>query len=599
MKNLFLTIVCACTVLPLIAGVPKGNVASSGRTSLHQLMRERNLTPSDNRLTKKAPRRLTSEGLTGTRIVLMEATAINDIDENGNPILSDTVYSLGWGNDVTSYGEGAYDDEYFAFYGIDNFYGKGCLPLELDKETGQLGLFSCYLVDGDTITGEYKRSGGYFLKTDTVRTSIFFRLSDFCGDGEYEWQPGTVFDDGSILFDGEYIVYTEEEYLTYRRRGTTGSVTLDNADTAAFVSPVLSNIYLLQPNGIHEYTTFMDSTSSPSSSGFHFVWPYTIYELKQEAFYCDISRVSIIPGGSGGSGGGGNTAITFGNGGLAPRPIDPRRPKAIMAPSSSQDSDDPTDNIMSVGSRQDWNLIKSDLSDVHFGPFIEPMGGGGRREGPIVPHSIGDYHGNAVMRGGNNTPLAASRLSLNAIQEQSPVYMFQVDDSTVFVYNLYGLGSTVNVMMLNEDGTMTFPGQALFYDEALDDDFCNYSLRGDTLILGNNGHFTPDSITWGKTVPRGIYNDYPEYYDNNRLFFTDGSEFGQTATVPNLRGDVNNSRKVSIADVTALINRLLSGDFDDSQDFSRANADVNRDGKYSIADVTALINFLLSNNWPD
>jgi len=597
MKNLFLTIVCACTVLPLIAGVPKGNVASSGRTSLHQLMRERNLTPSDNRLTKKAPRRLTSEGLTGTRIVLMEATAIGDIDENGNPILSDTVYSLGWGNDVTSYGEGAYDDEYFAFYGIDNFYGKGCLPLELDKETGQLGLFSCYLVDGDTITGEYKRSGGYFLKTDTVRTSIFFRLSDFCGDGEYEWQPGTVFDDGSILFDGEYIVYTEEEYLTYRRRGTTGSVTLDNADTAAFVSPVLSNIYLLQPNGIHEYTTFMDSTSSPSSSGFHFVWTYSIYDLIKKAFYCDVSRVSIIPGGSGGSGGGGNTAITFGSGGLAPKPIDPRRPKAITAPSSPQDSDDPTDNIMSVGSRQDWNLIKSDLHLVsHFGN-LEPLGGGGHREGPLRPHSIGDYHGDVCMSGRNNTSLTTGRII--DVEQQSPVYMFQVDDSTVFVYNLYGLGSTVNVMMLNEDGTMTFPGQALFYDEALDDDFCNYSLRGDTLILGNNGQFTPDSITWGKTVPRGIYNDYPEYYDNNRLLFTDGSEFGQTATVPNLRGDVNNSRTVSIADVTALINRLLSGDFDDSQDFSRANADVNRDGKYSIADVTALINFLLSNNWPD
>jgi len=560
-------------------------------------MRERNLTPSDNRLTKKAPRRLTSEGLTGTRIVLMEATAIGDIDENGNPILSDTVYSLGWGNDVTSYGEGAYDDEYFAFYGIDNFYGKGCLPLELDKETGQLGLFSCYLVDGDTITGEYKRSGGYFLKTDTVRTSIFFRLSDFCGDGEYEWQPGTVFDDGSILFDGEYIVYTEEEYLTYRRRGTTGSVTLDNADTAAFVSPVLSNIYLLQPNGIHEYTTFMDSTSSPSSSGFHFVWTYSIYDLIKKAFYCDVSRVSIIPGGSGGSGGGGNTAITFGSGGLAPKPIDPRRPKAITAPSSPQDSDDPTDNIMSVGSRQDWNLIKSDLHLVsHFGN-LEPLGGGGHREGPLRPHSIGDYHGDVCMSGRNNTSLTTGRII--DVEQQSPVYMFQVDDSTVFVYNLYGLGSTVNVMMLNEDGTMTFPGQALFYDEALDDDFCNYSLRGDTLILGNNGQFTPDSITWGKTVPRGIYNDYPEYYDNNRLLFTDGSEFGQTATVPNLRGDVNNSRTVSIADVTALINRLLSGDFDDSQDFSRANADVNRDGKYSIADVTALINFLLSNNWPD
>jgi hypothetical protein len=272
-----------------------------------------------------------------------------------------------------------------------------------------------------------------------------------------------------------------------------------------------------------------------------------------------------------------------------------------MAPSSPQDSDDPTDNIMSVGRGRDLNLglVKRDITThiFRFGTIEQTLGGGGHHETPIRPHSTGDYPGDVCMNGRNNTSLTTS-LRID-VEQQSPVYMFQVDDSTVFVYNLYGLGSTVNVMMLNEDGTMTFPGQALFYDEALDDDFCNYSLRGDTLILGNNGQFTPDSITWGKTVPRGLFNTYPEYYDNNRLFFTDGSEFGQTATVPNLRGDVNNSRKVSIADVTALINRLLSGDFDDSQDFSRANADVNRDGKYSIADVTALINFLLSNNWPD
>lgn len=597
MKNLFLTIVCACTVLPLIAGAPKGNVASSGRTSLHQLMRERNLTPSDNRLTKKAPRRLTSEGLIGTRIVLMEATAIDDFDENDNPIFSDTVYSLGWGNNVTSYAEGAYDDEYFAFFGIDNFYGKGYLPLELDMETGEPYLFSNFLAYGDTITGEFKRSGSYYYKTDTVRTSIFFLLSDFCGYGEYEGQPGTVFDDGSILFEGEYIIYTEEEYLTYRRRGMTGTVTLNNADTAAFVSPILSNIYLLQPNGIHEYTTFMDTTSSPSSSGSHFVWTYTVDELKKKTYY--VSRVSgLIPGTGGGTGGGGNTAITFGSGGLAPKPIDPRRPKSIKSPSSPKDFDDPTGEIMSVGGKRDWNLIKSDLSDVNFRPFgNQPMGGGGRREGPLVPHSIGDYHGGAVMRGGDNTSLTTSRVT--DIQEQSPVYMFQVDDSTVLVYNLYGLGSTVNVMMLNEDGTMTFPGQALFYDEVLNDDFCNYSLRGDTLDLGNKGQFTPDSITWGITVPHGMINTYPEYYDNNRLFFTDGSLFGQIPADPYLRGDVNNSGTVSIGDVTALINRLLSGVFDDSQDFSSVNADVNRDGKYSIADVTTLINFLLSNNWPD
>ena len=56
-------------------------------------------------------------------------------------------------------------------------------------------------------------------------------------------------------------------------------------------------------------------------------------------------------------------------------------------------------------------------------------------------------------------------------------------------------------------------------------------------------------------------------------------------------GDVNHDGKLSIGDVTALINYLLSGSTDNACVIC---ADVNADGKVSIADVTALINILLS-----
>ena len=53
-------------------------------------------------------------------------------------------------------------------------------------------------------------------------------------------------------------------------------------------------------------------------------------------------------------------------------------------------------------------------------------------------------------------------------------------------------------------------------------------------------------------------------------------------------GDVNGDGKLSISDVTGIINELLSSDE------LPAYCDVNGDGKVSIADVTALINMLLS-----
>lgn len=52
-------------------------------------------------------------------------------------------------------------------------------------------------------------------------------------------------------------------------------------------------------------------------------------------------------------------------------------------------------------------------------------------------------------------------------------------------------------------------------------------------------------------------------------------------------GDVNKDGKVSIADVTALVNIILSSAEPDEK------ADVNGDGQISVADVTALVNIIL------
>ena len=61
-----------------------------------------------------------------------------------------------------------------------------------------------------------------------------------------------------------------------------------------------------------------------------------------------------------------------------------------------------------------------------------------------------------------------------------------------------------------------------------------------------------------------------------------------------MRGDVNMSNDVTIADVTALIDYLLSND---ASNINLVNANCNQDQDISIADVTALIDFLLSGAW--
>ena len=61
-----------------------------------------------------------------------------------------------------------------------------------------------------------------------------------------------------------------------------------------------------------------------------------------------------------------------------------------------------------------------------------------------------------------------------------------------------------------------------------------------------------------------------------------------------IRGDVNGDGNVSIGDVTALIDYLLSGD---ASGINLAAADCNQDSGVSIGDVTALIDYLLAGSW--
>lgn len=67
-----------------------------------------------------------------------------------------------------------------------------------------------------------------------------------------------------------------------------------------------------------------------------------------------------------------------------------------------------------------------------------------------------------------------------------------------------------------------------------------------------------------------------------------------TIEIDEQQGDVNGDGVISIADVTALIDYLLSGD---ATSISLENADCNQDGSVTIADVTSLIDYLLSGHW--
>ena len=130
-----------------------------------------------------------------------------------------------------------------------------------------------------------------------------------------------------------------------------------------------------------------------------------------------------------------------------------------------------------------------------------------------------------------------------------------------------------------------------------------YGCSGLTTIYAGEGWST-ESVTqsghmfYGCTkLEGGMGTTYNLSHTDKTYAHIDGGPVNPgyfTAKVTVLRGDVNGDNQVGIADVTALINYLLT---DDATGINLDAADCNLDETINISDVTALINYLLTDNW--
>ena len=115
----------------------------------------------------------------------------------------------------------------------------------------------------------------------------------------------------------------------------------------------------------------------------------------------------------------------------------------------------------------------------------------------------------------------------------------------------------------------------------------SFKVNGETITLTGNGD-QPAS---------GNYNIYGVIWKVGDALQLEPVKWEPYVEPPTfLRGDVNNSNDVTIADVTALIDYLLSGD---ATNVNLDAADCNLKDGVTIADVTALIDFLLSGVWAE
>ena len=532
----------------------------------------------------------------GDRIVAAQALTVEWTDAAFRPIMDGASFDMGWQAQLTP----SEDENVLVLSGLCDMFD---IPMHVDYTTGKAWIETGMPLDA-------------YIDGDVVRT-ICAMPEQWLIDTEADMNTnlnGSILEDGSIAFDGGVI------FLVNESRAAQDLAAAGNAsETVWMSSPLFRNMCLLLPNAIHQFSVEYGSDMSlliPKKPLFIYkasmqeVGRFNFGVLEEQGFKprkpnwpppvcnpgsgnnesaatsdesCTLNAINlhvddnmaslrgfkkkkkddghccsepgfedlVVAVASRGLSGGQIAGLRpFDVGDLSGlkvfvdsagrRPMPPIKPRPCGPDDEVATTRTPGGQVASAPNYENDN-IEAGLKPIKQKPPVN----GCSEPWWIMLSEMGGF----PTRDNSNSNVASSKPADE--QFSVPVYVFQnPDDNTIMVYNLYGSGC---VMYLNE------------------------------------GQVTPESITWGTTIPYLQDGDISFYFDSNVLTLTDGTQFTVPAAI--VKGDLSNDGKVNIADVTKLIDLLLTAGNDGA---NQVIADVNEDGKINIADVTALIDTLLS-----
>ena len=157
-----------------------------------------------------------------------------------------------------------------------------------------------------------------------------------------------------------------------------------------------------------------------------------------------------------------------------------------------------------------------------------------------------------------------------------------IDDSPIKVEGAQDSGEIANVAQINGDGDYIYWS---YIAPATDAEAIRRSVPLDT---NNPLHHSGIKCIPAKPNEAGVMSTTVTFaVEGVEAYGVCGTSSKGGEEPGGLPGDVNNDGEVTIADVNALINMILTGAFEPS-------GDVNKDNEISIADVNAVINIILS-----
>ncbi len=207
-----------------------------------QALQSKRVKP-ENLVNQRAPRRLSDADMIGMNSVCF----LYAYDITGDePVPADPFYA----------GSGAYwypdasDGLYFAGFYWDDEGSTYYLPLDIDYSTGEVALSWGILLKDDSVIGNARN------RTDTVWYEILVS-QDYWENNEQNDCMGTLYSDGSIIFDDNYVYYAMKELRTYQNRVLTNTEVIETA--TMFVGTEI-----LAANGELSYNKEQDGTAETS-----------------------------------------------------------------------------------------------------------------------------------------------------------------------------------------------------------------------------------------------------------------------------------------------------------------------------------------------
>lgn len=207
---------------------------------LNECFTRRGVTPDDNLMMKKAPRRISAQDLLTTKVAFKECF---EYDENtGEVVRAACYYDGGWDVEMEQMGDGL-----FGAY-IDYSSIPANILVDFNTNTAEM-IMDCM---GGWQWADSIVSGRTKTVNDTTMYLFMVDEAYMMGDSdEFTNISGTVYSDGSLYFPDGWC-YVMVNYVTKTVTDYNG-VTNTTRDTVMSMTPFYHDTYLMTPNATHDY----------------------------------------------------------------------------------------------------------------------------------------------------------------------------------------------------------------------------------------------------------------------------------------------------------------------------------------------------------